>query len=109
MERIRQKIGNIKLYLSYIEHLNKDCDKKINHDVVYRGALLYYLYLMADTCISLAEMVIKYRDLRPPQSYSDAFDVLGEHEILEKEFAYSLINNYLKSRIFFQPYKQGEI
>lgn len=75
--------------MTYIEDLGKDCDKKFTIDPVYRGALLYYLYLMADTCIVLAEMVIKKRDLRHPQSYSDAFDILGDYEILDKEFAYS--------------------
>ena len=58
-------------------------------DPVYRGALLYYLYLLADSCISLAEMVIKKKNLRFPQSYQDAFDILGENGILEAEFAYS--------------------
>ncbi|MDZ7334435.1 MAG: DUF86 domain-containing protein [candidate division KSB1 bacterium] len=89
MERIRQKIGRIKEYIKYIEGLADACEKKFAIDPVYRGALLYYLYLMADTCIALAEMIIKARALRPPQSYSDAFDILGENEILDKEFAYS--------------------
>lgn len=75
--------------MSYIEDLGEDCDKKFTIDPVYKGALLYYLFLMADTCIALAEMIIKERELRPPQSYSDAFDILGDHEILNKEFAYS--------------------
>ena len=89
MERIRQKIGKIKEYLKYIEDLGKECDKKFKIDPVYRGALLYYLYLMADTCIAVAEMIIKHRELREPQSYSEAFDILGDHDILDKEFAYS--------------------
>jgi len=89
MERIRQKIGKIKEYMKYIDDLGEDCDKKFTIDPFYRGALLYYLYLMADTCIELAEMIIKERELRPPQSYSDAFDILGDHEIMDKEFAYS--------------------
>lgn len=34
-------------------------------------------------------MVIKYKNLRPPQSYQDVFDILGENNILEPEFAFS--------------------
>jgi uncharacterized protein YutE (UPF0331/DUF86 family) len=34
-------------------------------------------------------MVIRYKDLRPPQSYHEAFDILGEAKILDLEFAYS--------------------
>ena len=58
-------------------------------DPTYRGALLHYLYLMADTCIALAEQVIRYKKLRPPQSYHEAFDILGEAGVLDSEFAYS--------------------
>ncbi len=89
MERIRQKIGRIKEYLKYVEDLKDDCDKKIIIDPYYRGALLHYLYLITDNCIAVAEMVIKNKNLRPPQSYSEAIDILGENGILDGEFAYS--------------------
>jgi len=32
--------------------------------------------------------VIKVKKLRPPQSYHEAIDILGENGILEPEFAY---------------------
>ncbi len=89
MERILQKIGRINEYISIIKDLKDDCDKKFDTDLVYRGALLHYLYLLADTCIVVAEMTIKNKNLRPPQSYSEAFDILGDHGVLEPEFAYS--------------------
>lgn len=89
MERIYQKIGRIAEYLSLIDGIRGDCMARFETDPVYRGALLYYLYLLADSCISLAEMVIKKKNLRFPQSYQDAFDILGENGILEAEFAYS--------------------
>jgi uncharacterized protein YutE (UPF0331/DUF86 family) len=58
-------------------------------DPIYRGALLHYLYLLTDSCISLAEAVIKHKNLRIPQSYQEAFDILGENRILEPEFAFN--------------------
>ncbi len=88
-ERIVQKMGRIREYLALIDSLKKDCQKKFMSDPIFRGALLHYLYLMADSCVSLAEMVIRHKDLRPPQSYQEAFDILGEAGILEAEFAYS--------------------
>lgn len=88
-ERIIQKKGRIREYLSLIAGLEADCREKFLFDPIYRGALLHYLYLMADSCVSLAEMVIRYKDLRPPQSYHEAFDILGEAKILDLEFAYS--------------------
>lgn len=88
-ERIVQKKGRIREYLALIAGLEADCREKFLSDPIYRGALLHYLYLMADSCVSLAEMVIRYKDLRPPQSYHEAFDILGEARILDVEFAYS--------------------
>ena len=89
MERILQKIGRINEYLTIIENIKNECHARFDYDPVYRGAILHYLYLMADTCIVLAEMVIKKKNLRIPQSYSEAFDILGNNGILDPEFAYS--------------------
>lgn len=89
MERITNKIARIREYLSLLRSLKDDCLKRFVADPLYRGALLHYLYLMADACIALAEMVISHKKLRPPQSYSEAFDILGENGILDPPFAYS--------------------
>lgn len=89
MERIFQKIGRINEYMKLINTLKDDCAAKFDTDPVYRGAMLHYLYLLTDTCIALAEMVIRKKGLRIPQSYAEAFDILGESGVLESEFAYS--------------------
>ncbi len=85
---MHQKIGRIREYLSILQAFELNCMEKMN-DPVSRGAVLYYLYLMADTCIVLAEMVIKHQNLRSPQSYAECFDILGEQGILDRAFAYS--------------------
>lgn len=88
MERIRQKIGRIREHLVLIRSIKKDCREKFAVDPIYRGALLHYLYLMADSCIVLSELIIKKKGLRTPQSYAEAFDILGENQLLETKFAY---------------------
>lgn len=88
MERIIQKIFRIEEYLKIINSLAPDCEKRFN-DPIYRGAILHYLYLISDSCIALAEMVIKHKSLRTPQSYAESFDILAENGLLEKEFAFS--------------------
>ena len=88
-ERIKQKIGRIQEYLKLIDGLEADCQEKFQSDPIYRGALLHYLYLMADTCIALAEQMIKLKSLRAPQSYHEAFDILGDAGVLDANFAYS--------------------
>ncbi len=88
MELIRKKINRIEEYLKIIRTIKDECLEKFKKDPIYKGALLHYLYLLADSCIALAEMVIKHKGLRAPQSYHEAFDILGENNIIEPEFAY---------------------
>lgn len=88
-ERIEQKIHRVNQYLQNVRDLAPDCQEKFDADFIYRGAILHYLYLMADSCISLAEMVIKTEGLRPPQTYYESFDILSEASILEPDFARS--------------------
>ncbi|HBA89854.1 MAG TPA: DUF86 domain-containing protein [Geobacter sp.] len=88
MERIRHKIGRIEEHIALIRSIKDECTERFVTDPIYRGALLHYLYLLADCCIVLAELVIKHKGLRHCQSYAEAFDILGEGKILEQGFAY---------------------
>jgi uncharacterized protein YutE (UPF0331/DUF86 family) len=87
-ETLLIKIERIEGYLELIDSMKDDCQKKFLIDPIYRGALLHYLYLTVDSCISLAEIVIKLKGLRTPQSYSEAVDILGEANIIPPGFAY---------------------
>ena len=75
--KIYQKIGRIAEYLSLIDGIRGDCMARFETDPVYRGALLYYLYLLADSCISLAEMVIKKKNLEVPPIISGCLRYIG--------------------------------
>lgn len=88
MERIRNKIARLRSHLALVRSLQDDCRSRFASDPIYRGALLHYLYLLADGCIVVAELVIKHQALRPPQSYAEAFDILAENSLLESGFAY---------------------
>jgi len=88
-KRLQQTRARIKEYLALIDFLKKDCEEKFIADPVYRGAILHYLYLMADTCITLASQAVRLHNLRTPQSYHESFDILGEANILEAAFAHS--------------------
>ena len=62
MERILHKIGKIREYIALVNSIKGDCIARFSSDPLYRGALLHYLYLLADSCITLAEMVIKHKN-----------------------------------------------
>ncbi|MCF8104327.1 MAG: DUF86 domain-containing protein [Desulfohalobiaceae bacterium] len=87
LERIEQKKGRILQYVRLLRDIQDDCLDRFDTDPLYRGALLHYLYLMADSCIALAELVIKHKSLRLPQTYSEAIDILGDNHLLDPEFA----------------------
>lgn len=87
-ERIRVRLERINEYVGHLRGMKPDCLEKFHKDPLYKGALLHYLYLVSDSCITLAELVIRERGLRPPQSYSEAIDILGENNIIPPEFAY---------------------
>lgn len=91
-ERIMIKIERIMEYKKILDALKVDCEEKFLKDPVFRGAVLHYLYLIADSCISLAEMIIRAKGLRTPQSYHEAIDILGENKIVPPDFAYEFAN-----------------
>ena len=91
IEAIEKKIARVLNYVVILESLRDNCVERMRHDSVYRGSILYYLYMMADSCVALAEMVIKLKNLPKPQSYSEAIDILGEQRIIPSEFAHEFV------------------
>ncbi len=86
--KIAAKIKRIRYYVHLLKTYKDDCNSRFDRDPMFEGALLHYLYLASDGCISLAEMMLKYRNIDSAQSYYEAIDTLGEYEIIPREFAY---------------------
>ncbi len=87
IEAITRKIARIREYVAVLKSLQPDCVTRMKSDKVYRGAVLYHPYMMADSCVTLAEMLIKLKGLRRPQSYAETIDILGESGIIPGDFA----------------------
>ena len=88
LHKIESKIVNIEELVVLLEDIGKDCKSKFLTDKIYQGALLHYLYLAADSCIVLAEMMIKYKNIPKSESYYQSIDLLGEYKIIPADFAY---------------------
>ena len=88
---IELKIQKIYDYIDILESYKIDCKERFLNDSMFEGALLHYLYLVSDSSISLAEMMIKYKNLGLTQSYSNSIDRLGDKGILPREFAYNFV------------------
>ena len=86
--KINKKIQRINYYLTLLETYKTDCEERFIKDPMFEGALLHYLYLVSDGCISLAEMVLKSKNIGKSQSYYEAIDMLGEYNIIPRDFAY---------------------
>lgn len=89
LHKITTKIARIRYYTKLLTEYKAECKERFLKDPMFEGALLHYLYLASDGCITLAEMFIKHRSLQSPQSYYEAIDILGENGVLPKEFAYN--------------------
>ena len=85
---IENKIKKIEATHTLLEEIGQDCKEKFLTDKIYQGALLHYLYLISDSCIALAEMVIKYKKLPFADSYYASIDTLGEYDVIPADFAY---------------------
>jgi uncharacterized protein YutE (UPF0331/DUF86 family) len=88
LDKVARKIEAIEEYLGILDGLEPDCLKRFA-DPIHRGATLHYLYLTADGCIVLAELVLKSKGLGTPDSYHESIDLLGDRGIIPAEFAYS--------------------
>ena len=88
LHKIENKIKKIESTHDLLDEIGKDCKKKFLTDKIYQGALLHYLYLISDSCIALAEMVIKHKDLPFADSYYESIDTLGEYNVIPADFAY---------------------
>ncbi len=87
--KIANKITKIKSYPLIIDEMKSECENKFLKDPIYQGALLHYLYLVSDGCVVLAKMILKNSGIDYAQSYYEAIDLLGEKNIIPKEFAYN--------------------
>jgi uncharacterized protein YutE (UPF0331/DUF86 family) len=88
LHKIENKIKRVETTQALLEEIGKDCKEKFLTDKIYQGALLHYLYLISDSCIALAEMVIKYKKLPFADSYHESIDTLGEYGVIPADFAY---------------------
>lgn len=88
LHRIEEKIDSIEEILTILYDLKEECEERFLSDKIYQGALLHYLYMVSDSSIALAEMIIKYKGFKKPNSYYESIDLLGEYGIIPANFAY---------------------
>lgn len=86
--KIEAKVKKVTYYITLLDEYKSDCKERFVKDPMFEGALLHYLYLASDGCITIAEMMLKHKNIGSSQSYYEAIDTLGEYNIIPREFAY---------------------
>lgn len=89
---LENKISTVKKYLTLVERYADVDIKKLAKDFDIKGAVERYLYLMTQATIDLAEMVILYKKLRKPSSFSECFEILRENSYISDDLCSKLIS-----------------
>ena len=88
---IEDKISSIQKYLAIVAHYQQYTQAELVKDVTLRGATERYLYLLAQSAIDLAEMIIAYKKLRKPATMSESFEILEEAGLVGPELREKMI------------------
>lgn len=84
-------VENILEALNILKDLRKKTYEEIENDRILVGSIVWYLYVAVQGAIDLALKVISALNLRTPESYSDAFKILGEEDILSKKLVERMV------------------
>ena len=84
-------IKNILESLKILTELRKRRYEEIEQDKILASAIIWNLYVVVQGSIDLALKVISLLNLRTPESYSDAFRILGEEGLLPKQLVEKLM------------------
>ncbi len=82
---IENKVSFIKKYLKILNSYQTFSLDALERDVTLKGAVERYLYLVCQATIDLAEAVIAYKDFRKPTTFREAFDILGEENLIDRD------------------------
>lgn len=83
---IENKIAYIKKCLISIREYQDSNLEEFEKNKMLRGVVERELYVIAQAVIDLAEAIVAYKNLRKPTTMRESFDILGEANILPKDF-----------------------
>jgi len=84
-------VENILEALKILKELQAKKYEEIEKDKILIGSIVWYLYVAVQGSIDLALKVISLLNLRIPESYSDAFKILEEEDILPRSLVEKLV------------------
>lgn len=89
---LENKISIVKKFLTIIYSYNNTTEDILKNDLNTKGAVERYLYLVSQATIDLSEIVISFKNLRKPTSFSEGFEILRENGYISDELCLRLIS-----------------
>lgn len=86
-DKIARKLKAMKEYVDFLGKYRNVPLKKLEGDYLLRSAIERNFQLALETILDIGEIVIAERGLRKPEEYREIIEILGESNILPKEFA----------------------
>jgi uncharacterized protein YutE (UPF0331/DUF86 family) len=87
---VENKLSSIKKYLSILDNFKRYSRDSLENDLIIRGAVERYLYLVSQSAIDLAEAVISYKKLRKPTTMSESFYILSEGKFIHNTLVHKM-------------------
>jgi uncharacterized protein YutE (UPF0331/DUF86 family) len=88
--RIEEMLRNLDNYLANLYRLSQFPAEDLINDPIKLGAAKYFLQVVVECCIDLANHLIARYGWRRPESMADAFTVLAENSVIEQDFLLTL-------------------
>ena len=92
MSRIEDKISEINKFLEELESIIPSSFEEYRSSLEKKAACERYVEKIVEAATDLAFLIIKDRKLRIPQDDADAFNVLLDSKIIDKDLAAKLKN-----------------
>ncbi len=89
--KIEGQLSNLRDYLSKLYDIAKIDFKTFQHDILYKAAAERLLQVSIETCLNIGNHIIASMSWRNPNDYADIFKILGENEVIPKEFSEKMV------------------
>lgn len=92
MNRIKDKIHQIEGFLEELQEIVPEKFDEYNNSLEKKAACERYVEKIVEALTDLAFLTIKYKKLKIPEDDIDAFNILSEKNLIDKEIANKLKN-----------------
>ena len=83
--RIKDKIDELTLYLEQLEEITPTSLKEYKTDITKKAACERFVEKIVESSVDIAFLIIKQKKMKIPEDDTDAFNILHDNKILNKD------------------------